>query len=574
VQFDTVIIGGGSAGCVLAARLSEDPDHQVCLVEAGGENDGILNTVPVGVLPHIPRPSACNWGFETVPQPGLGGRRGYQPRGKGLGGSSAINAMIYLRGQPQDYDGWAAGGATGWAWADVLPHFKAAEANERRSLEADSPGLHGFDGPLNVMDLRSPSPFGERFVQAAQQAGIPLNRDFNGPSQEGAGPYQVTQKAGERWSVRRAYLAPARTRRNLTVLTHAQALRVLFADPQRPRRATGVEVAMKGVPQTILARQQVVLAAGAFGSPQLLMASGVGPGEHLQSLGIPVVHNLPGVGENLQDHLDHIINRRARSLDLFGTSLGGAWRALKAVAEWRRARTGMLTSNFAEAGAFVKSSAELDRPDLQLHFVVAMVDDHVRRLHLGHGMSCHVCVLRPHSRGTVRLASPDARQAPLIDPRFLSDERDLALLVKGFRLVRRIFAQPAFAPWDGANPAHELYSRHLGADASDAQIEALVRAQADTIYHPVGTCKMGTDAFAVVSPTLQVHGCEGLSVVDASVVPAMPSGNTNAPTIMVAERAAGWLRKPRALAMPLSGRPGATPEIIQAPRSVAAEPVN
>ena len=530
MKFDYVIVGGGSAGCVLAARLSEDSEVSVCLIESGGENNGILHTVPVGVLAHIPRPTASNYGFKTTVQAGLNDRQGYQPRGKGLGGSSAINAMIYLRGQPQDYDGWVEAGAIGWGWEDVLPYFLKAEHNERGA------GLfHSQGGPLNVMDLTTSNPFTKKFTDATLQAGIVANADFNGATQEGAGPFQVTQKGGERWSARRGYLAPAQSRKNLTVLTKACALRVVLEG----RRAVGVEVDFQGTRQIISASREVILSAGAFGSPQLLMVSGIGPSEHLKSLGIQVVLDKPSVGENLQDHLDHIINRRVSSYDLFGLSLRGGFNLIKAIFEWRNHRTGLLTSNFAEAGAFIKSSPELDRPDLQLHFVIGMVDDHARKLNLGHGMSCHVCVLRPESRGTVRLATSDARVAPVIDPQFLSKEKDLELLVTGFKLVRKIFSQPAFAPFNGSDPSFELYSQNA---STDNEIREVIRAHADTIYHPVGTCRMGSDIESVVDPELRVRGFDRLRVVDASVMPNIVSGNTNAPTIMIAERAADMIK--------------------------------
>lgn len=535
MEFDFIIVGAGPAGCVLAARLSENPNTRVALLEAGGENDGLMNRIPVGAAWHVRSRNASNWAFETVPQPGLDGRRGYQPRGRGLGGSGAINAMCFVRGQPQDFDDWAAQGATGWSWREVLPVFKRMENNERG---ADA--WRGQGGPLNVADLRSPNPFGRLFIQAAQQAGIPFNPDFNGASQEGVGPYQVTQKNGERFSAARAYLAPARARPNLQVFTHALATRVCFDGT----RACGVEFMREGHTQRLRARGEVILCAGALQSPQLLMLSGVGPGAPLHALGIAVVADVPGVGQNLQDHLDIIINRRVRHTDLLGFSLTGAYKFLRAIGRWRQERRGVLTSNFAEAGAFVRTLPELTRADVQLHFVIGMVDNHARTLHWGHGMSLHACDLRPRSRGEVTLASADPFTAPRIDPRFLADARDLDTLVRAFKLIRKIFAQPAFAPFDGANPSRELYF----ADAhTDDEIRAAIRAHADTIYHPAGTCRMGDvarDALAVLDAQLRVRGVQGLRVVDASAMPTLISGNTQAAVIMLAERAAHWIQQP------------------------------
>ncbi len=529
MDFDYIIIGGGSGGCVLAARLSEDPEVRVALLEAGGRNDGVLNRVPTGAALHIINSNACNWAFSTTPQPGLGGRVGYQPRGRGLGGSSTINAMIYLRGQREDYDDWAADGATGWTWNDVLPYFLKAENNERGVS-----GWHGSGGPLNVADLRSPHPFASLFIEAGVQAGLPRNNDFAAETQEGVGFYQVTQKNGERWSVARAYLDPVRSRPNLCIETGAFATRILFEGT----RAVGIEFDQGGVRRVLRAKREVLLAAGALQSPQLLMVSGIGPGPSLQGLGIPVIADLP-VGLNLQDHLDVTINRRVDNTDLLGLSPTGAVKLLRAIHQWRRERRGILTSNFAEAGAFVRSLPELTRPDVQLHFVIGMVDNHNRTFHWGHGMSCHSCALRPKSRGMLHLASSDARDAPLIDPGFLSAEDDLETMVRAFKIVRRIFAQPAFAPYAGADPQRELYFSGV---RTDDEIRAAIRARADTIYHPVGTCRMGNDARAVVDPQLRVRGIEGLRVVDASVMPTLVSGNTNAPVVMIAEKAADQIR--------------------------------
>jgi choline dehydrogenase-like flavoprotein len=471
-----------------------------------------------------------NWDFETVPQPGLGGRRGWQPRGKVLGGSSSVNAMIYLRGAREDYDGWAAGGNPGWSWRDVLPYFRRAEHNER-----GGDAFHGTGGPLNVMDLQSPHRFGPIFVEAALQAGHPANADFNGATQEGFGLYQVTHKRGERCSAAKAYLVPNLGRANLRVLTDAQATRVVLDG----RRAVGVELRIGGALRTLRARREVLLAAGALQSPQLLMLSGIGPGAHLQALGIAVVHDLPGVGKALHDHVDVVQALDAPHLtDLFGISFAGAIRAARAIVEWRRHRSGMLTTNYAEAGGFIRSSPDVERPDLQLHFLVAKLIDHGRKTVLGHGYSCHVCLLRPKSRGSVTLASADPSAPPLIDPAFLAERDDLERLVRGFREMRRILGQPALARHGARELSPSANAR------SDAEIEAFIRGHADTIYHPVGSCRMGNGALDVVDAELRVRGIERLRVVDASIMPTIVSGNTNAPTIMIAEKAADMIEAP------------------------------
>lgn len=533
VPFDVLIVGAGSAGCVLASRLSEDPGLRVGLIEAGPPDRSVLIHCPAG-LALLAQTGAANWAFETVPQPGLNGRRGYQPRGKVQGGSSSVNAMIYARGHRADYDAWGAEGNPGWSFDEVLPWFKRAEHNERG---ADA--FHGTGGPLNVADLRSPGRWRDLFVEAGVQAGYPRNPDFNGAEQDGFGPYQVTHRDGERFSAAKAYLTPNLSRPNLQVLTGAQVLRVRFEG----RRAVGVEVRLGGVERSLTARREVILSAGALQSPQLLMLSGVGPGTRLQALGLPVVHHLPGVGQHLHDHIDvvQVVDAPGHH-DLFGLSLPGAVRAVRGIFEWRRQRCGMLTTNFGEGGAFLRSTPEEPIPDLQLHFVVGKLVDHGRQTVFGHGYSCHVCVLRPKSRGSVTLASIDPLATPLIDPAFLSDPDDTARLVRGFKLMRHILAQPALAQYGGREVAASAAAQ------TDAQIEAYVRQHADTIYHPVGTCRMGpvgqaASGGSVVDAELKVHGLQSLRVVDASVMPQIVGGNTNAPTIMIAEKASDLIRQ-------------------------------
>ncbi|WP_227243144.1 GMC family oxidoreductase [Paraburkholderia caribensis] len=530
MQYDYVIVGAGSGGCALAGRLAEQcPDATIALVEAGPHTErNLFVNMPLGVAAVVPFRRKTNYGYLTTPQPGLGGRRGYQPRGRGFGGSSAINAMVYTRGHPLDYDDWARLGCDGWAFGDVLPYFRRAEGNERG---ADA--LHGADGPLSVSNLRFQNPFSHRFVNAAVEAGFPRNDDFNGPQQEGVGFYQVTQRDGQRWSVARAYIY-GRARPNLHTIADAAVLRVVFDG----KRAKGVEVMRGGLTETIEARAEVVLSAGTFNSPQLLMCSGIGPADHLRALGIPVLHDAAEVGRNLTDHVDFTINKRVSSAQTIGFSLRGFAKMVSGFVSYWRSGRGMLTSNVAEAGGFLKSRPTLDRPDLQLHFCTALVDDHNRHMHWGHGYSLHVCVLRPHSRGAVTLASSDAREAPVIDPAFLSDPRDLDLLVEGVRLSRRILDAPSLALCGG----RELYTRH---GQTDAELRATIAAHADTIYHPVSTCRMGGDERSVVDTQLRVRGVTGLRVVDASVMPTLIGGNTNAPTVMIGERAADFIAATR-----------------------------
>ncbi|WP_120716703.1 GMC family oxidoreductase [Tsuneonella amylolytica] len=522
-EFDVIVIGGGSGGSAVAGRLAEDPSRTVCLIETGGSNDTVRVKTP-GFMPFIP--GASNYRFETVPQAGLKGRTGYQPRGRGLGGSSAINAMIYIRGNRWDYDNWAALGCDGWGYDDVLPYFKRAEDNER-----GGDAWHGADGPLHVSDQRWTNPGSRAFVEAAASLQLPVNEDFNGEKQEGFGLYQVTQYKGERWSAGRAYVEPARGKPNFALRTSTTVEKLVIEDG----RVTGVQVMSGRGRETLRARGGVVLSGGAFGSPQTLMLSGIGPAAHLKDHGIDVVADVPAVGSDLQDHPDYVSSWQTTSNDFFGDSMAGNWRMVKAIVEHRRTRTGVMTTPFAEAGGFWKVMPDAPAPDVQWHFVPAMLEDHGRTKVKGHGFSLHACVLRPESRGTVRLASGDARAAPAIDPAFLTDERDMEVLRAGVRLSHRIVESPPMSDY----APRDRYPVHM---SDDRALDDLIRSRADTVYHPVGTCRMGGDADSVVDPTLKARAVDGLWIADASVMPRLVSGNTNAPSIMIGERCAEFVK--------------------------------
>lgn len=523
MTYDYVVVGAGSAGCVLANRLSAQPSCRVLLLEAGGRDWHPFIHMPAGLAKLVGN-RRVNWNYTTEPEPQLQGRRLWWPRGKVLGGSSSINAMCYTRGAPQDYDEWArASGDARWAWENVLPVFRRAEGNLRG---ADA--WHGAEGPLAVSDLRYRNVLSQTFVDAAAAAGFARNADFNAASQEGFGLYQVTQKNGARCSAAVAYLDPARGRANLTIRTHALAQRVLFDGT----RAVGVEYRRGGTLERVEAGC-VILAGGAINSPQLLMLSGIGPADHLRGHGIAVVGDRAAVGANLQDHLDICTLVRSTQPVTYDKTSDVAV-ALRFLLR----RDGIGTSNIAEAGGFVRSRLAPDaRCDIQFHFVPALLDDHGRHRLEGFGYTVHACALRPHSRGAIRLHSADPSAPAAIHANYLGDAegRDLAVMIEGARLSREILAQAPFAAYRG----EEIFPG--AATSSDAEFAAFVRRKAETIYHPVGTCRMGADADAVVDAELRVRGVEGLRVVDASVMPNLVGGNTNAPVIMIAERAAELL---------------------------------
>jgi len=523
---DYVVVGAGSAGCAVAARLSEDPSVQVVLLEAGARDWNPWLHVPIGYAVTMFHPT-LSWNLETEPEPELGGRRIPWPRGRVLGGSSAINGLLYVRGQQADYDHWRQLGCTGWSFEDVLPYFKRAEDQER-----GPDALHGVGGPLAVSDLRDRNPLALAFIEAAVELGFPRNPDFNGPTQEGAGFYQVTARGGWRCSAAKAYLRPAAKRPNLAVVTGAHSTGLVMEG----RRAAGVKVRRNGANLTVRARREVILCGGAIASPHLLLLSGIGPAAHLQEMGIPVVHDLPQVGRNLQDHfqarLAYRVNRpvslNTRRHSLLGQFLMGAEFVLR--------RTGPLTVSAGTAGLFARVMPGSETPDVQYHFLPFSADKGMQTLHPFPGMTISACQLRPESRGTITLASPDPHAKALIRANYLSTETDRRCMIEGVKLARRLARTRAMSAWVEAEVIPG------DAAATDEDILAFIRQTGGTIYHPSGTCRMGGDAESVVDPALRVRGIEGLRVADASIMPTVVSGNTNAACIMIGEKCADLVR--------------------------------
>jgi len=527
--YDYVIVGAGSAGCVLANRLTEDPNVTVCVLEAGPSDRFEFIHTP-GAFGFFMFTKKYDWSYDAKSDPTIrNGQPIFCPRGKTLGGSSSINGMIYVRGNAQDYDRWAALGNPGWSYDEVLPYFRKAENNERGANK-----YHGADGPLHVSNAEMQFKISSVFMQAAREAGMPMTDDFCGEQYEGFGPYQFTIKNGRRWSAAVAYLHPAMHRPNLTVRTDIDVQKVEFEG----KRAIGVSCEHHGRAESFKASREVILSAGSYNTPKLLMLSGVGDPAQLKEHGIPLVHALPGVGANLQEHADAAILVHSKPHGGIQYSLRGVLQMVGEGIEYYGAHLGKLRASVTEVGGFLKTNPSLAEPDVQLHSLPLLFDDSGRALRINQvaGYSCHVCVLRPKSRGTVTLASPDPAHAPIIDHKFFTDPADLKTLVAGVRLARKILAAPAF-------DAYRIEEIHPGTHVeTDEDIALACREKLGIVYHPVSTSKMGTDEMAVVDPQLRVHGLQGLRVVDASIMPTLTGGNTNGPTIMIAEKAADIIR--------------------------------
>lgn len=532
--FDYIIIGAGSAGCVLANRLSADPAKRVLVIENGGSDRDIRVKVPAGILAMYGRPR-FDYGFVGTPQPELNNRRIPVNRGRMLGGSSSLNSMLYIRGARQDYDEWRDLGCEGWGWQDVLPVFKDLEYNR----VGQDPALHGTTGALYVDRPKDPNPVCQDFIAAGETLGLPPNADFNGPSQLGLGVYDVTQNNGIRFSAYNAFLEPVLNRPNLTVWTGTEVHRLTLDGT----RVTGVDVRREGRPVTVACRGEVVLSAGAIGTPIILMTSGIGPGAALQAQGIAVARDLPGVGQNLRDHVDGMITVRSDSTRTLGISWRNAGKLLAAPFRFATNRKGLLSTNYVVAGGFARTRYAEETPDVQFHFVPGYRSHRGRLVEWGHGFAIHTCVLRPKSIGQIRISRKGERITPEIDHRFFSDPQDARVLVEGIKIARNIFA---------AAPMQSLNGREIlpGPDVrTDDEILAFLRAEALTVYHPVGTAKMGRDEMAAVDPvSMQVHGIEGLRVADASVMPTLIGGNTNAPSMMIGEKCARAMLGPTARA--------------------------